>query len=64
MASDLPTETRNPNDVAVDALEEARSMPPGAQRNMALKKAGLLRRTADDQGVISSEAQSPEVITR
>ena len=52
VAPDSPTDTRSPNDVALDALEEARQMPPGAQRSMALKKAGLLRRTADDRGVI------------
>lgn len=56
IASDSPAESRNPTDAAVDALEEARSMPPGAQRNMALKKAGLLRRTADNRGVISPKS--------
>jgi hypothetical protein len=30
------------NALAVDALQEARGMPPGAQRTNALKKAGLL----------------------
>jgi hypothetical protein len=35
---------RNQNASAVDALQEARGMPPGAQRTNALKKAGLLRR--------------------
>ena len=29
---------------AVDALQEAREMPPGAQRADALKRAGMLRR--------------------
>ena len=52
-APDLPTEVRSPNEVALDALEEARRMAPGPQRSMALKKAGLLRRTADDLSVIS-----------
>jgi hypothetical protein len=55
VATDLLSETRSPNDMAVDALEEAREMSPGAQRNEALKKAGLLRRTADNQGLISSK---------
>lgn len=49
----MATEIRRLNNMALDALEEARSMPPGAQRSMALKKAGLLRRTADNQVVIS-----------
>jgi hypothetical protein len=55
-ASDLPAERGNPIDEALDALEEARRMPPGAQRNVALKKAGLLRRTADNPGVISPKS--------
>ena len=55
VATDLLSETRGPNDMAVDALEEAREMSRGAQRNEALKKAGLLRRTADNQGLISSK---------
>jgi hypothetical protein len=38
VATDLPSATRSPNDVAVDALEEAREMSPGAPRNEALKK--------------------------
>ena len=49
----MATEIRRLNEMALDALEEARSMPLGAQRSMALKKAGLLRRTADGQVVIS-----------
>lgn len=32
---------------ANDALEAARNMPPGPERNEALKKAGLLRNAAD-----------------
>jgi hypothetical protein len=55
IATDLLSETRSPNDMAVDALDEARGMSPGAQRHEALKKAGLLRRTADSQGLISSK---------
>jgi len=42
-----------------DALEEAREMPPGAQRTEALKKAGQLRRTADDQGLIFAKRGRP-----
>lgn len=32
---------------AADAIEAARNMPPGAERNDAMKKAGLMRRMAD-----------------
>ena len=39
--------------MAVDALEEAPEMSPGAPRNEVLKKAGFLCRTADNQGLIS-----------
>jgi hypothetical protein len=39
--------------MAVDALEEAREISSGAPRNEALKKAGFLCRTADNQGLIS-----------
>ena len=44
---------------AMDALEEAREMPPGARRTEALKKAGLLRRTADSQGLILAKRGRP-----
>jgi hypothetical protein len=44
---------------AMDALEEAREMPPGAPRTEALKKAGLLRRTADSQGLIFAKRGRP-----
>jgi hypothetical protein len=44
---------------AMDALEDAREMPPGAQRTEALKKAGLLRRTADSQGLIFAKRGRP-----
>lgn len=36
---------------ADDALEAARSMPPGLDKTEALKKAGLLRRAVDASGV-------------
>jgi Zn ribbon nucleic-acid-binding protein len=52
-APDLQRDTRSLNDMAADALEEARKMAPGAQRNEALKKAELLRRIADNRGLIS-----------
>jgi hypothetical protein len=37
---------------AMEALEQAREMPPGLQRAQALKQAGLLRHAADNQGLI------------
>jgi hypothetical protein len=45
--------------IAADALEEAREMPPGARRTEALKKAGVLRRTADHQGLIFAKRGRP-----
>jgi hypothetical protein len=44
-------DSRNKNARAVDALQKAREMPPGAQRTDALKKAGLLRHAADSHGL-------------
>ena len=54
-ATDLATDSHSLHARAMDALEAARAMSPGAQRNDALKKAGLLRRTADDQGLVSAK---------
>jgi hypothetical protein len=36
---------------ADEALEAARSMPSGREKTEALKKAGLLRKAADAQGI-------------
>ena len=44
---------------ADDALEEARNMPPGPERNDALKKAGLLRNDADANGLIFARRGRP-----
>jgi len=52
---------RSQNASAVDALQEARGMPPGAQRANALKKAGLLRRVADSQGLIIAKKAGPGI---
>jgi hypothetical protein len=51
---EIPADIGSQNASTVDALQEAREMPPGAQRNEAPKKAGLLGRNADNQGLISS----------
>ena len=45
--------------LAADALERARLLPPGPQRNEALKLAGLLRTTAESQGPIFAKRGRP-----
>jgi hypothetical protein len=53
-------DSRSQNASAADALQEAREMPPGAQRTGALKKAGLLRRAADSHALIVRKKTGPE----
>jgi hypothetical protein len=36
---------------AEEALEAARAMPPGPAKSEAMKRAGLLRKAADAQGI-------------
>jgi hypothetical protein len=55
----ISADNRRQNARAMDALEEAREMPPGAPRTEALKKAGLLRRTADSHGLIFAKRGRP-----
>ena len=45
--------------LAVDALELARLMPPGPERNEALKLAGLLRCAADGRGLVFAKRGRP-----
>ena len=52
MKQETSHDIRSQNASAMDALQVARGMPPGAQRTNALKKAGLLRRVADSQGLV------------
>lgn len=52
-------EDRNQNVRALEALEEAREMPPGAQRTDALKKAGRLRYAADSRGLSFAKRGRP-----
>jgi hypothetical protein len=52
-------DSRSQNTQAMDALEEARAMPPGLRRSEALKKAGLLRRATDSQGLIFARRGRP-----
>jgi hypothetical protein len=44
---------------AADALEQARQMPPGPERNEALKLASSLRCTADERGVVFAKRGRP-----
>ena len=44
---------------AADALEQARRMAPGPERNEALKLAGALRRSADERGVVFAKRGRP-----
>jgi len=47
------------DEVAADALELARQMAPGPERNEALKAAGALRRSADKRGVVFAKRGRP-----
>ncbi len=44
---------------AADALERARQMAPGPERNRALKLAGELRRSADSRGLAFAKRGRP-----
>jgi hypothetical protein len=50
----------NWDNLAADALELARLMPPGPERNEALKLASLLRCTADARGLIFAKRGRPQ----
>jgi hypothetical protein len=45
--------------LAADALEQARLLPPGPERNEALKLASLLRCTADSRGPVFAKRGRP-----
>jgi hypothetical protein len=47
------------DEAAADALESARQMAPGPERNEALKVAGALRRSADERGVVFAKRGRP-----
>jgi hypothetical protein len=47
------------DNLAADALELARLMPPGPERNEALKLASRLRCTADARGLIFAKRGRP-----
>jgi hypothetical protein len=44
---------------ADEALEVAKSMPPGPEKTAALKKAGLLRKAVDAQGISFAKRGRP-----
>jgi hypothetical protein len=44
---------------AAEALEKARMMKPGSERDEAMKKAGQLRSAADVQGYLASKELQP-----
>jgi len=44
---------------ATEALDKARKMKPGAERNEALKKAGQLQVAADIKGYLASKELQP-----
>ena len=44
---------------ASEALEHARQMPPGPQRNEALKEASRLRCSADARGLVFAKRGRP-----
>ena len=45
--------------LAADALERARLLPPGPERNAALKRASLLRCTVDSHGPVFAKRGRP-----
>jgi hypothetical protein len=44
---------------ALAALEQARTMPPGPERNEAMKQAGILRNAAELQGIFFAKRGRP-----
>jgi len=57
--SQRPSDRLDQEILAVDALEKARLLPPGPQRNEALKLASLLRCTADSKGPVFAKRGRP-----
>lgn len=47
------------NELAIEALEEARLLPPGRERTEALRNAGLLRHLVEAKGVIFAKRGRP-----
>jgi hypothetical protein len=59
MTARAPTNDRNLDAEAEEALDAARTMPAGAAKSEAMKKAGLLRKAADAQGISHARRGRP-----
>ena len=59
MAIRPPSSDRDLEAEAEEALEAARAMPAGAAKSEAMKKAGLLRKAADAQGISFAKRGRP-----
>ncbi len=59
MAARPPNIDRDLEAEAEEALEAARAMPAGPAKSEAMKKAGLLRRAADAQGMSYAKRGRP-----
>ncbi len=56
----MPGDTKRDLDAEADeALEAARSMPSGPEKVAALKRAGLLRKAADAEGISFAKRGRP-----
>jgi hypothetical protein len=58
-ASGSGVDRRDGDARAADALDQARGMPQGPERNAALKQASLLRVAADAQGLFFAKRGRP-----
>lgn len=53
------SDRREWDDIALEALELARQLPPGPKRNEALKAASQLRCSADAHGIVFAKRGRP-----
>jgi hypothetical protein len=54
-----PTRVHDVQKAANEALDSARNLAPGTERIEALKKAGVLRKVADQTGLIFAKRGRP-----
>jgi hypothetical protein len=59
MAAHPPRSDRDLEAEAEEALEAARALPAGTAKSEAMKKAGLLRKAADAQGISYAKRGRP-----
>jgi hypothetical protein len=59
MAARPPRSDRDLEADAEEALEAARAMPAGTAKSEAMKRAGLLRKAADAQGISYAKRGRP-----